>query len=159
MGNIVSSATPAPTSLTNYVSELPEFTYEKRFDSFITWLFRLMISVWRVQDSSKRSFVVERETFTSSRSSSNHLPTSPYRIISVNYKVISSKFSKSGLNHPAERDLLFDIPNTLTYNQVLETEQAGYLIRQSVYSNLYDRIRFVLGVEEDIDYVSVPDRL
>lgn len=32
----------------------------------------------------------------------------------------------------------------LAYQRVLETERAGYLMREWVASNLYDRIRYVL---------------
>ncbi|KAJ3325684.1 Serine/threonine-protein kinase [Boothiomyces sp. JEL0866] len=39
-----------------------------------------------------------------------------------------------------ERDKLKGIPNILTYDIVLETERAGYAIRQSLQGSLYDRI-------------------
>ena len=39
-----------------------------------------------------------------------------------------------------EREALEDVPNVLTYQKVVETETAGYLIRQWMASNLYDRI-------------------
>ncbi|PWN52122.1 hypothetical protein IE53DRAFT_312700 [Violaceomyces palustris] len=39
-----------------------------------------------------------------------------------------------------EREALADVPNVLTYQKVVETEKAGYLIRQWLASNLYDRI-------------------
>lgn len=39
-----------------------------------------------------------------------------------------------------ERESLADVPNVLTYQKVVETERAGYLIRQWLHSNLYDRI-------------------
>lgn len=41
-----------------------------------------------------------------------------------------------------ERDALIDCHNLLPYPRVIETERAGYLIRQWVASNLYDRIRY-----------------
>ena len=44
---------------------------------------------------------------------------------------------------PAERENLVDCPNVLSYQRGLETERGGYLIRQWVASNLYDRIRSV----------------
>lgn len=44
----------------------------------------------------------------------------------------------------AERDALADIPNVYTYQSFVETDKAGYLIRQWVASSLYDRIRYVL---------------
>ena len=39
-----------------------------------------------------------------------------------------------------ERETLENVPNLLTYQTVIETEAAGYLIRQWLASNLYDRI-------------------
>ncbi|CAO1635914.1 unnamed protein product [Parajaminaea phylloscopi] len=39
-----------------------------------------------------------------------------------------------------ERETLAEVPNVLTYQHVIETEQAGYLIRQWLASSLYDRI-------------------
>ena len=39
-----------------------------------------------------------------------------------------------------ERQALADVPNVLTYQKVVETECAGYLIRQWLATNLYDRI-------------------
>ncbi|KAI9626663.1 hypothetical protein H4Q26_017761 [Puccinia striiformis f. sp. tritici PST-130] len=40
----------------------------------------------------------------------------------------------------SERGLLQDVPNVLTYQRAVETEKAGYLIRQWLTNNLYDRI-------------------
>ncbi|EJU01456.1 ARM repeat-containing protein [Dacryopinax primogenitus] len=40
----------------------------------------------------------------------------------------------------AERETLADLPNVYGYQTFAETERAGYLIRQWVGSNLYDRI-------------------
>ncbi|CBQ70440.1 related to VPS15-ser/thr protein kinase [Sporisorium reilianum SRZ2] len=50
-----------------------------------------------------------------------------------------------------ERESLADVPNVLTYQKVVETERAGYLIRQWLHSNLYDRIStrpFLSAVEK-----------
>lgn len=41
----------------------------------------------------------------------------------------------------AEREALAGCPNALPYARAIETERAGYLIRQWAFSNLYDRIR------------------
>jgi phosphoinositide-3-kinase regulatory subunit 4 len=41
----------------------------------------------------------------------------------------------------AEREALLDIPNVYGYQNSIESDKAGYLIRQWVASNLYDRIR------------------
>jgi hypothetical protein len=39
------------------------------------------------------------------------------------------------------RDKLVDIPNVYTYQAFVESDKAGYVIRQWLASNLYDRIR------------------
>ena len=44
----------------------------------------------------------------------------------------------------AEREALIDIPNVYGYQSFVETDKAGYVIRQWVASNLYDRIRYVI---------------
>ena len=41
-----------------------------------------------------------------------------------------------------ERDALADVPNALSYHRVLETTTNGYLVRQYMYSSLYDRMRY-----------------
>lgn len=43
----------------------------------------------------------------------------------------------------AEKDALADIVNVHSYQSFVETEKAGYLVRQWVASSLYDRIRCV----------------
>ena len=45
-----------------------------------------------------------------------------------------------------ERDSLVDVPNAFPYIHCLETEKGGYLIRQYLYSSLYDRIRCTASV-------------
>lgn len=40
-----------------------------------------------------------------------------------------------------ERDALADVPNVLGYQRVLETITNGFLVRQYMYSSLYDRMR------------------
>jgi len=40
-----------------------------------------------------------------------------------------------------ERERLLDVPNAFPYVRCIETEKAGYLIRQFLYGSLYDRIR------------------
>jgi hypothetical protein len=42
------------------------------------------------------------------------------------------------------RDKLADIPNVYTYQAFVESDKAGYVIRQWLTSNLYDRIRQVV---------------
>lgn len=47
-------------------------------------------------------------------------------------------------NLSAEREALLDIPNVYSYQASIDSDKAGYLIRQWVASNLYDRIRWAL---------------
>lgn len=48
------------------------------------------------------------------------------------------------LRRPTEqRDALADVANVLSYQRVLETSTNGYLVRQYLYSSLYDRMRYV----------------
>jgi len=47
-------------------------------------------------------------------------------------------------NRLAEREALLDIPNVYSYQVFIDSDKAGYLIRQWVASNLYDRIRWVV---------------
>lgn len=46
--------------------------------------------------------------------------------------------------------MVADIPNVYNYQAFLETERAGYIIRQWIADNLYDRIRCVYyhGVDD-----------
>lgn len=39
-----------------------------------------------------------------------------------------------------ERKALADVPNALAYQRILETETNGYIVRQYLYSSLYDRM-------------------
>lgn len=41
----------------------------------------------------------------------------------------------------AERESLADLQSVNSYQTFVETEKAGYLIRQWIGSNLYDRVR------------------
>lgn len=45
------------------------------------------------------------------------------------------------LNESAERESLADLQSVNSYQMFVETEKAGYLIRQWIGSNLYDRVR------------------
>lgn len=54
-----------------------------------------------------------------------------------------SSFDYVFLPGTVEREALLDIPNVYNYQTFVETDKAGYLIRQWVASNLYDRIRCV----------------
>lgn len=38
-----------------------------------------------------------------------------------------------------------DVPNAFYYQRVVETDRAAYIVRQYLYSSLYDRIRYKLS--------------
>lgn len=42
---------------------------------------------------------------------------------------------------PDESDRLSDVPNVYSYQTIVETEKAAYLVRQYLASDLFDRIR------------------
>ena len=44
-----------------------------------------------------------------------------------------------------DRESLGDIANVYNYQAFVETDKAGYIIRQWIASNLYDRIRYVVN--------------
>ena len=46
---------------------------------------------------------------------------------------------------PVDRESLADIANVYNYQTFAETDKAGYIIRQWLASNLYDRIRFAVA--------------
>lgn len=50
-----------------------------------------------------------------------------------------------------EYKALSDVHNAFSFQRILETDKAAYLVRQYLYSNLYDRIRY--------DYVVTLSRL
>jgi len=111
-------------------------------------------AAWDPLASSRASAPATRAAPSSSRSSSS--PTRPSRssrstvASKVRLRPSASTYSHSVADPPplpptAERDALVECPNVLAYGRALETERAGYLMRQWVASNLYDRIRCVLS--------------
>ncbi len=44
--------------------------------------------------------------------------------------------------YAGERSILANVPNALAYQRVTETGTNGYLVRQYLYSSLYDRMRY-----------------
>lgn len=40
-----------------------------------------------------------------------------------------------------ERNILADVPNVLPYHRAFETSSNGYLVRQLIYSSVYERFR------------------
>ena len=54
-----------------------------------------------------------------------------------------------------EREALADIPNVYGYQSFVETDKAGYVIRQWVASNLYDRIRCVSSTQGEKTHIDM----
>ncbi|KAJ3210567.1 Serine/threonine-protein kinase [Dinochytrium kinnereticum] len=116
MGNVVTAAyTAADPRLTkgidSYVGELPDVSYEKSLGSA-----RFMKTI-RCKHR-EGSLVVK-------------LFVKPDPSVSLKQVV------KELL---VEREVLKTIPNALPYTKIFETERAGYMVRQFIYCNLYDRI-------------------
>lgn len=64
-----------------------------------------------------------------------------------------------GLNSNAqavdERQILADVPNALGYHRAFETSSNGYLVRQYVYSSLYDRMRSVNSTGPEVTLIEI----
>ncbi|KAF9937293.1 Serine/threonine-protein kinase [Mortierella alpina] len=113
MGNSVSTVTPsaATAGIDSYVSELGDIHYEKSLGSA---RFMKTIRGRQKEGSVVVKIFVKPETGFSLK-----------RIARI-------------LNE--ERESLSDVPNVMAFQKVLETDRAGYLIRQYFFSSLYDRI-------------------
>ncbi|KNC97679.1 VPS15 protein kinase [Spizellomyces punctatus DAOM BR117] len=124
MGNTVSSATPrsASAGIDSYVSELSDVRYEKSLGSG---------HFMKTIRCKHREGLVVVKIFIK-----------PDAGISLRKYVQELK---------AERDILLDIPNAFPYQRIIETDRAAYMIRQHLYSNLYDRIStrpFLASIEK-----------
>lgn len=73
---------------------------------------------------------------------------SPFALIFANKKVwvVFATLPVSSPSILVDREALLDIPNVYNYQAFVETDRGGYLIRQWIASNLYDRIRRVASV-------------
>jgi phosphoinositide-3-kinase regulatory subunit 4 len=154
MGANLSTVTPSSTTagVDSYVAELGDVQYEKRY-----------------------SFLLYLTNFGSSLSSARFLKTirgkTRYGLVvvkifvkpSVNFSLVRWVRQLRGITIAwekftyflEERDALTDIPNAFPYIRCIETEKAGYIIRQYLYSSLYDRIRHlsILGMLTDLVHV------
>ncbi|KAI8361053.1 hypothetical protein B0O80DRAFT_148594 [Mortierella sp. GBAus27b] len=113
MGNSVSTVTPsaATAGIDSYVSELGDIHYDKSLGSA-----RFMKTI---RGRHKEGSVVVK-IFVKPESG------------------LSLKRITRILNE--ERESLADVPNAIAFQKVLETDRAGYLIRQYFFCSLYDRI-------------------
>ncbi|KAI9096422.1 hypothetical protein DFS34DRAFT_581299 [Phlyctochytrium arcticum] len=113
MGNTVSSSTPrnASAGIDSYVSELADVHYEKSLG---------------------------RGQFMKSIRCKYHDGLVVVKIFIKPDTGVSLRKYVQDLK--VERNVLLQIPNTFPYQRIIETDRAAYMIRQHVYSNLYDRI-------------------
>ncbi|CAK9779867.1 ARM repeat-containing protein [Cutaneotrichosporon oleaginosum] len=111
MGNI-SSMARASTALDSYVSELgSDISYEKSLSS--SRFLKSIVARHKNGPLVLKIFIKPDPSMT--------------------LRVIQRRLNK-------ERDALSNMPNVLMYATFIETEKAGYLIRQWVGSSLYDRL-------------------
>ncbi|KAF4632148.1 hypothetical protein G7Y89_g5974 [Cudoniella acicularis] len=61
-------------------------------------------------------------------------------LVKVVVKPYSMKLDKYKRKIILERKALADVPNALAYQRIVETETSGFLVRQYLYSSLYDRM-------------------
>lgn len=112
MGNQLAGIAPSQIyPVEHYLTELPDFTFEKNLGS--TRFFK----VARVK--SKEGLAIVKVFAIHDPS----LPLAPH---------------KETLERI--RRVLSDVPNTLPFQKVVETDKAGLLVRQFIKDNLYDRI-------------------
>ncbi|BEJ10919.1 hypothetical protein CspHIS471_0103410 [Cutaneotrichosporon sp. HIS471] len=111
MGNI-SSMARASTALDSYVSELgSDISYEKSLSS--SRFLKSIVARHKNGPLVLKIFIKPDPSMT--------------------LRVIQRRLNK-------ERDALSSVPNVSTYATFIETEKAGYLLRQWVGSSLYDRL-------------------
>ena len=53
-----------------------------------------------------------------------------------------------------DKEALADIANVYNYQAFVETDKAGYIIRQWLASNLYDRIRFASSLSLAVQLIT-----
>ncbi|KAJ3222135.1 Serine/threonine-protein kinase [Clydaea vesicula] len=111
MGNAVSTTSSSPWSTIN-VSELKDFQYEK---SLGTGRFLKTVKALKLKDGDVVVKVFVKHTA--------NFDLKPYKDQLIN-----------------EKNLLQNVTNVFSYQNIWETEKAGYLIRQYFLNNLYDRI-------------------
>lgn len=122
MGNKISTVT-AIAGIDSYVSELGDINYQKSIGNA-----RFMKTILGRHD--KDGYVVVK------------IFVKPELGMSLSRRVKKLK---------VEYKALSDVHNAFSFQRILETDKAAYLVRQYLYSNLYDRIRY--------DYVVTLSRL
>lgn len=137
------STVPSTSAVPDFLGELGgQVQYEKRYA--VRPSARLTASVWAPPASSRRSALDIATAPSWSRCSSSWTPPSPSRRCIERSNVRAPRRSSELIPARAdEREALSGCANVLAYQRTLETERAGYVIRQWAASNLYDRISFV----------------
>ncbi|KAG5357663.1 putative serine/threonine-protein kinase VPS15 [Yarrowia sp. C11] len=107
------STSAATVSIEAYVAELNDILYEKKLGNS-----RFLKTIQGSRIDSNESVIVKV-------------------FIKPSPRVDLSSYGKQLEN---QRRLLADVPNAAPYQRLLETERAGYLVRQNFKTNLYDRI-------------------
>jgi phosphoinositide-3-kinase, regulatory subunit 4 len=144
----VSSATAA---LDSYVAELGDVHYETRYTSLGLFLPMLTSSQLELcalpQNNPRKDPLRPRRRQNIHQTRCLLLPcqmgtaTQGYAVEFITFGLLFVDDMET-----EERDALVDVPNAFPYIHCLETEKGGYLIRQYLYSSLYDRIRCGLVV-------------
>jgi phosphoinositide-3-kinase regulatory subunit 4 len=68
------------------------------------------------------------------------------RLKGASYSILIKLCQTFILKSLVEREALSDIANVYSYQSFAETDKAGYIIRQWLASNLYDRIRYAASL-------------
>jgi phosphoinositide-3-kinase regulatory subunit 4 len=121
MGNTTSTGT-------NYLSDLTEFQYEKRFDNLLLIISLSNARFLKTIQCRHKGGVYVVKAYIKPQASE-----SPINIKPENLDVYVKQLE-------AERDLSHDSPNILPFMRIIETDKFGYLIRQFMHSSLYDRM-------------------
>ncbi|KAI9143991.1 hypothetical protein BKA69DRAFT_1122650 [Paraphysoderma sedebokerense] len=123
MGNSLSSTASSVTAVEALVSEIPEVQYEKRHVTFLL--------------SYSKRFAGSARFLKTIKAKHNEGPIVIKIFVKPEQGVSLQTYVSKLLD---EKELLSDIPNVLHVQRILETEKAGYLLRQHFAGNLYDRI-------------------
>lgn len=131
MGNQLSLITPssATFAIDAYVSELRTIQYEKNLGNA-----RFLKTVRGFNDEGP----VVLKVF---------IKSNPDMDLSVYYgELLSKYFWATNYSYLltqllGQRQVLTSVSNAFPYIQILETDRAGYLVRQYIKTNVYDRIR------------------
>lgn len=158
MGNHVSSGSnrTAAIGIDNYVAELRDCRYEKSLGNG-RFLRTILCKVIDPSNSNNNNYNPNNYINFNNNNNNNRIDNNSYflndgtvlKFIPNSISVVVKVFVKSdshidliGYKRKMKQEtaLLANIPNVLPISRILETDRAGYMIRQYLYINLYDRI-------------------